>query len=131
VIPFHHCTGFFDTTPEERAALPEMLFACKETLDAEFSPAGNNLVVNIGEAADQRVMHCHVHIIPRYPDPVDNLQGGIRGISWGSRSRGFEDNNRYRTGCLYDRGLSGIKTNKKKRSALSGRDTGNVPVQNR
>ena len=80
VIPFRHCTGYFDTTPEEQAALPEILFACREILDAEFSPAGYNIVINIGEAADQKVMHCHVHIIPRYPDPADNPPGGIRGI---------------------------------------------------
>jgi len=88
VIPFRHCTGYFDTTAEEQAALPEMLFACRKILDTQFSPAGYNIVINIGEAADQRVMHCHVHIIPRYPDPADNPPGGIRGIILGEPRQG-------------------------------------------
>lgn len=88
VIPFRHCTGYFDTTTEEQVALPEMLFECRKKLDAEFSPAGYNIVINIGEAADQRVMHCHVHIIPRYTNPADNPPGGIRGIVLKELERG-------------------------------------------
>lgn len=88
VIPFRHCTGYFDTTIEEQAALPEMLFACRKFLDKKFTPSGYNIVINIGEAADQRVMHCHVHIIPRYPDPADNPPGGIRGIVMGETEQG-------------------------------------------
>ena len=80
VIPFRHCTGYFDTTTEEQQSLPEMLIACKKILDAQFSPAGYNIVINVGEAADQRVMHCHVHIIPRYTCPADNPPGGIKSI---------------------------------------------------
>jgi len=88
VIPFRHCTGYFDTTAEEQAALPEMLFACRKFLDTKFTPAGYNIVINIGEAADQKVMHCHVHIIPRYPDPAGNPPGGIREIVLKERARG-------------------------------------------
>lgn len=88
VIPFRHCTGYFDTAAEERASLPEMLFACRKILEAEYSPAGYNIVINIGEAADQKVMHCHVHIIPRYTNPADNPQGGIREIILGETEWG-------------------------------------------
>jgi len=77
IIPFRHVTGYFDTSAEEQATLPEMLFECKKILDAQYSPAGYNIVINIGEAADQKVMHCHVHIIPRYFGNADNLSGGI------------------------------------------------------
>ncbi len=80
LIPFRHCTGYFDTTAEEQASLPDMLIGCKKILDRKFSPAGYNIVINVGEAADQRVMHCHVHIIPRYTCPADNPPGGIKGI---------------------------------------------------
>ncbi|MDO9035622.1 MAG: HIT family protein [Methanoregula sp.] len=80
VIPYRHLTGYFDTTTEEQASLPEMLIECKKILDAEFLPAGYNIVINIGEAADQKVMHCHVHMIPRYSSDTDNTAGGIRGI---------------------------------------------------
>ena len=80
VIPFRHCTGYFNTTTEEQASLPEMLIECKKILDGKFSPAGYNIVINVGEAADQRVMHCHVHMIPRYAEDTDNPPGGIRGF---------------------------------------------------
>jgi len=87
VIPFRHCTGYFDTTAEEQASLAEMLFSCRKILDAEFSPAGYNIVINIGVVADQRVMHCHVHVIPRYSDPANNPPGGIQGIIFGEAER--------------------------------------------
>jgi len=83
VIPFRHCTGFFDTTAKEKVSLTEMLVKCKKILDAKFSPAGYNIVINIGEAADQKVMHCHIHIIPRYSGDTKNPPGGIRGIVLG------------------------------------------------
>lgn len=80
LIPFRHFAVFFDATEEELTALPEMLIACRKIVDAEYSPAGYNIVINIGEAADQKVMHCHVHLIPRYPNCANNPPGGIRGI---------------------------------------------------
>ena len=83
VIPFRHAVGYFDTTAEEKASLPEMLIECKKILDTKFSPAGYNIVINIGEAADQKVMHCHVHMIPRYSGDTDTPPGGIRGIVLG------------------------------------------------
>ncbi|MDD1674878.1 MAG: HIT family protein [Methanomicrobiales archaeon] len=87
VIPFRHAVGYFDTTAEEKASLPEMLIECKKILDVKFSPAGYNIVINTGEAADQKVMHCHVHLIPRYQGDADNPPGGIRGIVLGGPER--------------------------------------------
>lgn len=80
IIPFHHCASIFDTTPEEQTTLPEILFAGREFLDTRFSPDGYNIVINTGAAADQRVMHCHVHLIPRYTNGKQDLPGGIRGF---------------------------------------------------
>jgi diadenosine tetraphosphate (Ap4A) HIT family hydrolase len=87
VIPYRHLTGYFDTTAEEQISLQEMLFECRKILDKKFSPAGYNIVINIGEAADQKVMHCHVHIIPRYSGDSDNPPGGIQGIIFGETER--------------------------------------------
>lgn len=77
IIPFRHCTGIFDTTPEEQGSLPAMLFLGRELLERQYSPAGYNIVINTGRAADQQVMHCHVHLIPRYMDTERDLPGGI------------------------------------------------------
>lgn len=87
IIPFRHCAEYFDTTEEEQTSLPEMLFACKKILDETFSSAGYNIVINVGEAADQRVMHCHVHMIPRYTTDADDLPGGIQGFVIGRHER--------------------------------------------
>ena len=31
-------------------------------------------------AAGQSVIHCHVHVIPRYAGDIDHPRGGIRGV---------------------------------------------------
>jgi len=80
VIPFRHVAGYFETSPEEKAALSEMLTEGKRILDHRFSPSGYNIVINCGSAADQAVMHCHVHLIPRYAGDPDHPPGGIRGF---------------------------------------------------
>ena len=89
VIPFRHITDYFDTTTEEQGSLPEMLIECKNILDIKFKPAGYHIVINIGEAAEQKVMHCHVHIIPRYSGDTDKTPGGIRGIILGEPEPGI------------------------------------------
>jgi len=66
--------------PEELVLLPGMLFTGRELLDKQFCPAGYNIVINSGAVADQRVMHCHVHLIPRYRDERENPPGGIQGF---------------------------------------------------
>lgn len=94
VIPFLHCTGYFDTTAEDQVSLPEMLFSCRKIPDAEFSPAGYNILINIREVADQRMMHCHVHMIPRYSDPADKPQGGFSASFLGKRNVGLRNGKR-------------------------------------
>lgn len=78
VVPFRHVTGYFDTTAEEQHALPEMLIECRKILERQFSPDGYHIVINVGEAAEQKVMHCHVHMIPRYLGKPNDPPGGIR-----------------------------------------------------
>ena len=67
-------------TPEERVALISLIDACKDVIEAKFSPAGYNIGSNAGVAGGQTVMHCHCHVIPRYAGDVDNPRGGVRGI---------------------------------------------------
>jgi len=83
IIPFRHCADYFSTTPEEKSTLSEMIIEGRKVLDEKYSPGGYNIVANVGEAAEQKVMHCHIHIIPRYDDP-NNPPGGIKGIVFSS-----------------------------------------------
>ncbi len=80
IIPFRHCAGFFDLTPEEMAACMELLVDERKALDGELNPGGYNVGVNVGEAAGQSVLHAHIHLIPRYAGDSPRPQGGIRQI---------------------------------------------------
>jgi diadenosine tetraphosphate (Ap4A) HIT family hydrolase len=78
VVPRRHVASWFDATAEERAALMALVDQVKAALDKEWSPAGYNIGINIGEAAGQTVMHLHVHVIPRFAGDVDDPRGGVR-----------------------------------------------------
>ena len=41
---------------------------------------GFNIGTNSGKEAGQSIMHCHIHLIPRRKNDVDNPQGGVRGV---------------------------------------------------
>ncbi len=80
VIPFRHVPDFFLLTQDERHALVDLTGACRAAIERTHTPAGYNIGVNVGVAAGQGVMHCHCHIIPRYPGDSDHPRGGIRGV---------------------------------------------------
>lgn len=80
IIPKRHVKTFFDLTKEEVAAMKELADKVKEYLDKEYHPDGYNVGLNCGEAAGQTVMHCHMHIIPRYVGDIENPRGGVRNI---------------------------------------------------
>lgn len=75
-----HVKDFFETTPEERMAIFELIDKAKELIDEKHKPDGYNIGMNCGEAGGQSVMHIHVHLIPRYFGDVPNPRGGIRGV---------------------------------------------------
>jgi diadenosine tetraphosphate (Ap4A) HIT family hydrolase len=80
VIPRRHVSDFFDLTAAEVVAVFELLFRMRPRVAAEHVPAAYNIVVNVGAAAGQTVMHAHVHLIPRYPGDVPDPTGGIRNL---------------------------------------------------
>jgi diadenosine tetraphosphate (Ap4A) HIT family hydrolase len=57
-----------------------LLEISKNHIDQLFHPDGYNIGVNEGVYAGQTIMHCHVHLIPRYIGDVKNPKGGIRGV---------------------------------------------------
>jgi diadenosine tetraphosphate (Ap4A) HIT family hydrolase len=52
---------------------------------AQHSPDGYNIGVNVGKAGGQSRMHVHVHLIPRYAGDVPDPSGGIRCVLAGKR----------------------------------------------
>ena len=66
IIPRRHAVDLFDMTPAERAdamTLADILRA--RALASDPSITGFNVGINCGASAGQRVMHAHIHFIPR------------------------------------------------------------------
>jgi diadenosine tetraphosphate (Ap4A) HIT family hydrolase len=80
IVPFRHCSSFFDLTPEEVAACMELVAAERKIIDDEFSPDGYNIGVNVNAAAGQSICHVHIHLIPRYKGDSENPRGGVRHV---------------------------------------------------
>jgi diadenosine tetraphosphate (Ap4A) HIT family hydrolase len=80
IVPRRHVASFFETTPEEQAAMLKLLTLAKIDLDQRLRPAGYNVGVNDGHAAGQTVMHVHIHLVPRYPGDRDDPRGGVRWV---------------------------------------------------
>ena len=80
IIPKRHVADYFCLTEDEVMAIQTIMRELKLKLDAEFSPDGYNVGINVNEAAGQTVFHVHVHLIPRYKGDVENPKGGVRGV---------------------------------------------------
>lgn len=80
IISKRHAASFFDLTDEEMAAFHNLANEVKKYLDEKYHPVAYNIGFNCGEKAGQTVMHCHMHIIPRYDGDCDNPRGGVRKI---------------------------------------------------
>lgn len=80
IIPRRHIENFFEATPYEFIALFSLLNAVRHRTDAELSPDGYNIGINVGEVAGQTVKHLHVHLIPRFRGDMDDPRGGVRGV---------------------------------------------------
>lgn len=80
LIPKRHVETFFNLNMVEFGSLGVTIGIIKMILDKKFHPDGYNIGANCGEAAGQTVMHCHIHIIPRYKGDMENPRGGVRGV---------------------------------------------------
>ena len=80
LIPKRHCETYFDLNYVESSTLAATINVVKNVLDTKYNPNGYNIGVNCGKSAGQTVMHCHIHIIPRYDGDVEDPRGGVRGV---------------------------------------------------
>ncbi len=80
LIPKRHCETFFDLNDAETGSLVTTINIVKSVLEANFKPNGFNIGANCGKSAGQTVMHCHIHLIPRYDGDVEDPRGGVRGV---------------------------------------------------
>lgn len=75
VIPKRHVEQIWELRPEERQSLWKLIEQVKQYLDQHYQPGGYNLGVNAGAVAGQSVMHCHIHVIPRYANNATVVPG--------------------------------------------------------
>lgn len=80
LIPKEHFETFFDLPDRLKESLQFRMKDVKKILDDKFHPTGYNIGVNCGKSAGQTVMHCHIHIIPRYDGDMVDPRGGVRGV---------------------------------------------------
>ena len=80
LIPKRHVETFFNLNMVEFSSIGVTIGIIKMILDKKFHPDGYNIGANCGEVAGQTVMHCHIHIIPRYKGDMENPRGGVRGV---------------------------------------------------
>ncbi len=78
IIPKRHAASIFETSIEEREAIHAIAQLCRREIEAlDPCVAGFNFGSNIGEAAGQKILHTHVHLIPRRPATFRRRQPGL------------------------------------------------------
>jgi diadenosine tetraphosphate (Ap4A) HIT family hydrolase len=80
LIPKEHYETFFDLPEQLTNSIQYWIKHIKNILDDKYHPSGYNIGVNCGKSAGQTVMHCHIHIIPRYDGDDEDPRGGVRGV---------------------------------------------------
>ena len=71
VIPKKHARNLLEMTPEETAALFNIVSRVTKKVESATQPQGMNIISNMEEIAGQSVFHTHVHILPRYSQEDD------------------------------------------------------------
>lgn len=81
IIPNRHVADYFGLTREELLACDELLqLVRKDILHVDPLVQGFNIGMNAGAVAGQTVFHCHIHLIPRRADDVEEPRGGVRNV---------------------------------------------------
>ncbi|MBC5840450.1 HIT domain-containing protein [Flavobacterium sp. F-380] len=78
IVPKRLVQNYFDLTLKEQTACWIVANKVRTFLQEKYNPDGFNVGINVNKDAGQTIPHCHIHIIPRYKDDVENPRGGIR-----------------------------------------------------
>jgi len=68
VIPKKHIRNLFDMDPADGAALMRTVTKVAQAIQRALNPDGLNLHQANEPTAGQVVMHCHLHLLPRWED---------------------------------------------------------------
>jgi diadenosine tetraphosphate (Ap4A) HIT family hydrolase len=81
IIPKRHVKDYFNLSDDEAIACNNLIKIIKDQIILKDpSVKGFNIGINSGAIAGQSIMHCHIHLIPRRKDDVENPQGGVRSV---------------------------------------------------
>lgn len=80
IVPKKVISNYFNLTFQEQSACWFLVNLIKGNIQEEFNPNGFNVGININETGGQTVKHCHIHVIPRYENDVEEPRGGVRGV---------------------------------------------------
>ena len=81
IIPKRHVKNYFELSNDELIACNKIIILSKKKIELDDkSIKGFNLGTNSGKVAGQSINHCHIHLIPRRENDVENPQGGVRGV---------------------------------------------------
>jgi diadenosine tetraphosphate (Ap4A) HIT family hydrolase len=68
VVPRRHVAHFWALDDELATALSVACLRVGRAIHETLDPEGMNLITSQGAAAEQTVMHVHMHLVPRWPD---------------------------------------------------------------
>lgn len=77
ICPKREVSDPFLMNAEEWQACHELLAVVRDEWERKYEPKGYNIGWNAGPAAGQTVMHCHMHVIPRYAGDHPKPRGGL------------------------------------------------------
>ena len=81
IIPKRHVENYFDMSEDEVLSCNQLIKKMKKKIqELDSTVDGFNIGTNSGKLAGQSIMHCHIHLIPRRKNDVDNPQGGVRAV---------------------------------------------------
>ena len=81
IIPKRHFRDYFDLTNDELIACNDLIKKIKIEITAKDKTVkAFNIGTNAGKISGQSIMHCHIHLIPRRENDVQNPQGGVRSV---------------------------------------------------
>lgn len=81
IIPKRHVKSYFELTDIEKSDCLDLVSKVRQFLcETDEKITGFNVGINDGDDAGQTIEHCHIHLIPRRKNDVENPLGGIRNI---------------------------------------------------
>lgn len=78
IIPKYHTANYFELSNKQQTACWQMVNQVQEIISKKYQPDGFNLGFNVNQAGGQKVMHAHIHLIPRYQGDNQGKKHGIR-----------------------------------------------------